>query len=193
MISDCDVWHAIDPQDLWVYDKLIVAKRLGYQCGPAGVQAPAGTYIVRPCVNFRMMGLGARIVNLTHTNQEQLVPDGHFWCEVFTGRHLSFDFNNGQQVLAVEGFRDSNRLDRFSKWKKVDEVFEVPALLQPIVDKYQWVNLEVIGDKVIEVHLRYNDDFSGHDCDEIIPIWKEDFYDSPAGDRIGFLLDRKGG
>lgn len=192
MISDCDVWLTIDPQDLWVYDKLIVARRLGYRCGPAGVQAPAGKYIIRPCVNYRMMGFGAKIVDLTDDNQDQMVPDGYFWCELFTGRHLSFDYHNGQQVLAVEGFRNSDRLDRFCRWRKIQDIFTVPEVLRPIVDKYQWVNIEVIGDKVIEVHLRYNDDFSGHDCDEIIPIWKEDFYNSPAGDRIGFLLNRKG-
>jgi hypothetical protein len=46
----------------------------------------------------------------------------------------------------------------------------------------------MIDDKIIEVHLRYNDDFANHDSNEIIPIWKENFYDSPCGERIGFLL-----
>jgi hypothetical protein len=53
------------------------------------------------------------------------------------------------------------------------------------------MNIELIDNNIVEVHLRYNDDFQGHDADEVIPIWKEDFYDSPCGDRIGFLLKRK--
>jgi hypothetical protein len=49
LISDCDVLDQIEPEDLWVIDKFILSKRLGYFCGPAGV-APgtAGKYIVRP-------------------------------------------------------------------------------------------------------------------------------------------------
>lgn len=187
MIDDADIWNVIDKQDLWIYDKLILAARLGYYCGPAGVQPKPGKYIVRPCVNFRMMGRGAQIIEVNTNND---VPDGYFWCEVFTGRHLSFDFHYGKQILAVEGFRSSDRLDRFSMWRKTDDVCKIPDLLTSIVEKYEWVNLEVIGDRVIEVHLRYNDDFYGHDGDTILPIWKENFHNSPCGDRIGFLIQK---
>jgi hypothetical protein len=48
--------------------------------------------------------------------------------------------------------------------------------------------VEVIGDKVIEVHFRYNDDFANHDATTIIPVWRDEFYSSPAGDRLGFIL-----
>jgi len=189
MIDDKDVWDFIDPEDLWIYDKLILSKRLKYDCGPAGVNpSKHNRYIVRPCVNFRMMGRNAKIIEMSSESDLDLVPDGFFWCEVFEGRHLSFDFYKGKQHLAVEGFRDSERLDRFSRWSKVDDTFILPDVLQPVASKYEWLNVEVIGDKVIEVHLRYNDDFSNHNSNEIIPIWKENFYSSPCGDRIGFLL-----
>ena len=54
--------------------------------------------------------------------------------------------------------------------------------------RYEWLNIEAIGDKIIEVHFRYNDDFANHNSDVIIPIWKENFYNSPCGDRIGFYI-----
>jgi hypothetical protein len=38
------------------------------------------------------------------------------------------------------------------------------------------------------VHFRYNDDFSNHNATTIIPVWKDEFYHSPSGDRLGFLL-----
>jgi len=188
-MNDCDVWKFIGESDLWIYDKLILSKRLGYYCGPAGV-APIKTdkYIVRPISNYRMMGRGSSIVKI-EANAD-VIPDGYFWCEIFTGRHLTFDYNYGRQCLAVEGFKDSERTDRFVLWKKVNDTFVLPEILNSIVTKYEWINNEVIGNKIIEVHLRYNDDFYNHDCDEIVPIWKEDFYDSPCGDRLGFLLKR---
>ena len=187
-MNDIDCWNTIDPSDLWVTDKLLLSKNLGYLCGPAGLPIPYdGHYIVRPCVNYRMMSRGASIQYLQ--KDCDIIPDGYFWCEVFEGRHLSFDFHYGEQVLAVEGFRnDPKRIDRFSMWKKVSDIYTVPTVLKDIVNRYEWVNLEVIGDKVIEVHFRYNDDFSGHNSDVIIPVWKENFHKSECGERIGFIL-----
>ena len=185
-LGDVDVWDAIALDDLWCLDKLILSKKLGYTCGPAGIApATAGQYVVRPIMNLKMMGVGAKIQYLASDS----IPDGYFWCELFTGRHLSFDYNWGKQILAVEGFRaDPTRLDRFSRWTKTNEDFKLPEILQTVADKYKWFNAEVIGNKVVEVHFRYNDDFANHDADTIIPVWKDKFYSSPAGDRIGFML-----
>jgi hypothetical protein len=190
MMNDVDVLNFIDPDDLWIYDKFILAKKLGYYCGPAGtVPQKPGEYIIRPCVNFLMMSVGAKVEKVYQYGSELDIPAGYFWCERFYGRHLSFDYQYGNQVLSVEGFRqDPNRLDRFSKWQKTKDILTLPDFLCIISEKYEWLNVECIGNKIIEVHLRYNDDFRGHDSDEIIPIWQENFYRSECGDRIGFLI-----
>ena len=185
-IGDIDVFDNISSDDLWCVDKLILSKKLGYKCGPAGIPPSVpGQYIVRPIVNLKMMGVGATIKYLDSDS----IPDGYFWCEMFTGRHLSFDYHWGKQTLAVEGFRsDTNRLDRFSRWTRVVDMFVLPEVLQNVADRYAWFNVEVIGNKVIEVHFRYNDDFANHNANTIIPVWQEEFYPSPAGDRLGFIL-----
>lgn len=186
-MSDKDVWEFINPDDLWIYDKLILSKKLGYYCGPAGVAPRCGSYVVRPCVNFEMMGHGASIMYLTP--EECNIPHGYFWCERFVGRHLSYDFHLGEQVLAVEGFKnDPDSLTRFSKWTKVDDKLVLPTMLQQIADRYAYLNVETVGGRVIEVHLRYNDDFRNHDGDTIIPVWKDSFYPSACGDRLGFIV-----
>lgn len=189
-MDDKDFWHTTHDNDLWLFDKLILARKLGYVCGPAGVAPPAeAVYVVRPCVNFRMMSRGASFMTLS-PDQHDAVPDGYFWCEMFLGRHLSFDYQFGQQVLAVEGFRDDPaRLDRFSRWQKITDQFKLPLLLAEVADRYKWMNVEVIGDRVIEVHLRYNDDFSNHTANVIVPVWQDKFYKSEAGDRLGFILE----
>jgi hypothetical protein len=187
MKYDDDVWETMNPQDAWVYDKLILAKRLGYECGPAGVAVKATAfYIVRPISNYRGMGLGSSIRLIT--KGEDIIPDGYFWCEVFQGRHFSFDYHYGQQCLAVEGIKDSSRTDRFAAWRKVDYKFDLPDFLRCIAKKHPEFNCEMIGNQIIEVHLRYNPDFVGHDSNEIIPIWRENFLDRPDADRVGFLL-----
>ena len=188
-MGDADVFDNIALEDLWCVDKLILAKKLGYICGPSGiVPLYPGQYVVRPLMNLKMMSRGAKIQYLDSDS----IPDGYFWCEVFTGRQLSFDYHWGKQVLAVEGFRnDPMRLDRFSRWTKIEDVFILPEILQEIADRYPWFNVEVIGDRVIEVHFRYNDDFANHNASTIIPVWKDEFYASAAGDRLGFILESK--
>lgn len=185
-IGDADVFDSIAVDDLWCVDKLILAKKLGYICGPAGIAPPrADTYVVRPIMNTRMMSAGARLQYLDSDS----IPDGYFWCEQFVGRHLSFDYNWGRQTLSVEGFRtDPERLDRFSRWTRTADVFELPEILQSVADRYEWFNAEAIDNRVIEVHFRYNDDFANHTANTIVPVWREGFYPSPAGDRLGFIL-----
>jgi len=197
-IDDKDVWHTLDSEDLWIYDKLILAKKLGYNAAPAGVAVnTAGWYIVRPITNLRMMSRGATKQWLTPDNTDA-VPDGYFWCETFQGDHISVDYHWGVQELTVQGFRDSDRLDRFCRWTKVNRNISLPPVLSDIAKKYEWINVEYVGRHAIEVHARYNDDFSNHSCDTIVPVWKDDlqhhrpvnsqWYDSPAGDRIGFWI-----
>ena len=200
-VSDRDVYDSCPPQWLWVYDKVIVARRQGIQAAPAGIPVPtAGEYIVRPITNIRMMGRGASRVWL-EPNDPDLVPDGYFWSEVLEGPHVSVDYHWGQQHLTVQGFRDDPaKLDRFSRWCKIDLDRPLPGMLHDLKYHQQWINVEYIGDRVIEIHLRYNDDFANHDADEIQPLWRGDsmitpqgwsWYHSPAGDRLGFWIKNK--
>jgi hypothetical protein len=184
-LGDTDIFDSIGTDDLWCVDKLILSKKLGYTCGPAGIPPVPGKYIVRPIVNLKMMSVGATIQYLDSDS----IPDGYFWCEIFTGRHLSFDYHWGKQTLAVEGFRtDPTRLDRFSHWTRINDIFTLPEVLQTVADRYEWFNVEVIGNRVIEVHFRYNDDFANHTATTIVPVWQDEFYPSLAGDRLGFVL-----
>jgi hypothetical protein len=200
-ISDCDVYDSCPPQWLWVYDKLIVARRQGIRAAPAGISVPtAGEYIVRPITNIRMMGRGAQRLWL-EPGDDHSVPDGYFWSEILTGPQLSVDYHWGQQGLTVQGFRDdAHRLDRFSRWCRVNRDRPLPAMLHDLKYYQEWINVEYIGDRVIEVHLRYNDDFANHDADEIIPVWRDQpmpqpqdytWYSSAAGDRLGFWIKNK--
>jgi len=200
-ISDLDVWSKCPTDWLWIYDKLIVARKQGMVAGPAGVPVPRDdTYIVRPITNIRMMGRGASLQHLRVANPDA-VPDGFFWSEILQGRHVSVDYNYGVQILAVEGFRDdATRLDRFSRWQRIFESYPLPEFVRELAVTTQWLNVEYIGSTVIELHLRYNDDFCNHDSDVIYPVWCDaagpqppftTWYDSPAGDRLGFWIEHK--
>jgi hypothetical protein len=164
------VWKTIDPNDIWVMDKLILSRKLGYISGPVGLDVPIpGYYIVRPCVNMIGLGLGARRV---FVEKETInLPVGYFWCEWFDGRHISIDYHWGKQTLAVEGFRDSHTFTHWKMWKRVDDKIALPLVLADLATKYEYINCEFIGGKLIEVHLRRNEDFSNN-IDLFIPVWE---------------------
>ena len=174
-------WLDTDPQDIWIYDKLIIARRLGYSCGPAGVDVPQdGKYIVRPCVNGVGLGLGASIQHLTVKGWTDHLPPGTFWCEIFEGDHISVDYEWGKQILAVQGHKPADTFTHWDRWVKVKDRIAVPKLLQPLTWKYRWMNCEYIGGKLIEVHLRRNPDFD-YDNQEFIPVWQGQDTTPPAG------------
>ena len=173
------VWQNISAKDMWVLDKLILSKYLGYSCGPAGIDVPTpGYYIVRPCVNALGLGLGASKEYLEcDTNH---LPLGSFWCEWFEGRHYSVDFFQQQQVLCVKGIRTSDNISRWDKWIKSHEAFAFPPFLSDIAQRYSYINLEFIEDKLIEVHFRLNEDFYGS-FSEFVPVWEGESTTPPEG------------
>lgn len=187
-MNDDKIWGTVEDDYLWIFDKLILSRKLGHVCGPVGCDVPKpGWYCVRPCVNVMGMGRGASIEYIV--DETDLYPAGYFWQERFEGRHLSVDYQDGKQVLAVEGFRHNKEdLVKFNKWIKVDITPELPPLVQGIVDRFPIVNVEMIAGKVIEVHLRGNPDFADG-CVECIPVWEGSWQiDCPPG--FVFVEDR---
>lgn len=180
--SEEGVWRLIEPDDIWVLDKLIVARKMGYVAGPVGTPVPfPGRYIVRPCVNPIGLGLNTTFENIQYST-DHLTP-GHFWCEVFKGDHYSVDFFYGEQYLTVKGYQDSDDFTKWHKWVRDDnKYFDLPDILDEIPFKYPWVNCEFIDGHLIEVHLRMNPDFNHIDNQqEYIPVWKGQPVTPPAG------------
>ena len=178
------VWKSINPDHIWVLDKLILSKKLGYNCGPTGVDVPQpGWYIVRPCVNAMGMGLGAQRIFIEKETMH--LPLGYFWCEWFDGDHYSVDYlpEYGTKILTVKGTKESKEeLVKWDKWEKVNHKKEhkIPNLLFPIILNYYRINLEYIGNKLIEVHFRENEDFK-NSISEFIPVWEGQETTPPDG------------
>lgn len=183
--SEEDAWINCKLNDLWLFDKLILSRKLGYVCGPAGIPVPKpGNYIVRPVTNIIGMGYGASFKHIE--NDTTHLPPGSFWCEVFEGRHISVDYHYGVPVLAVEGFRNpGDPLWKFSKWQKCADTLFMPLELS-VLRSFEYANIEFIGNKVIEVHMRGNPDFV-HGNNIAIPVWNNDDIDQPVTDELRYI------
>lgn len=169
---DDQQWLRAHPEDLWVFDKLILSRVLGYTCGPVGLDVPRPDfYCVRPITNVLGMGRSAEIIWISKSTDH--LPLGHFWCEVFDGAHLSVDYEDTNPVLSVIGEKDVlSPLYRWNSWRKVDFTLEFPELLKKLKGNYKYINCEFIGDNLIEVHFRRNPDFK-YGNSECIPVWKD--------------------
>ena len=107
------------------------------------------------------------------------LPPGHFWCEWFTGQHLSVDYEYGKCKLSVVGYRSTDDLTKWDKWEKVNYYMDFPSVLWKFKD-FPIVNCEFIGGKLIEVHFRENPDFK-HGNSEYIPVWEGQEINTPEG------------
>ena len=191
--DDQDAWEAY-PEHRWVFNKLEVALKLGYEAGPAAVPVKrSGSYIIRPLYNLYGMGIGARRIYLRRDDkqaieQHEFIPPGYFWCDFFEGIHYSIDLkyvyagiknekSRWETISTSIGTREGDDLSTFDSWELVNEVpnIEIPSWF----DQFQNVgiiNIEVIGKHIIEIHLRAgNTEFD--DCKvgtKLIPIFKND-------------------
>lgn len=166
-------WELIHNSDLWVYNKLMLSRSLGYQCGPTGSFVPKPDfYIVRPMMNMLGMGRFSR-KEYIYKHTDHYHP-AEFWCEIFEGPHLSVDFRNKKSELVVLGTKDEyDPLYKWQKWEKIDENINFPEILNDLIGDYEWINCEFIGNNLIEVHFRQNPDFR-HGNTVAIPVWEND-------------------
>ena len=166
-------WNTIHPSDLWVYNKLMLSRVLGYTCGPVGTTVPKPDfYIVRPSINLLGMGRFAR-KEWIEKDTNAFHP-AEFWCEIFTGEHLSVDFYQKNAELVVRGIKDDHDpLYKWQKWEKIDQKVDFPEILLELKGNYDWINCEFINGNLIEVHFRRNPDFR-YGNTVAIPVWDEE-------------------
>ena len=156
------------------FNKLWLSEKMQYNCGPCGI-APnnSGWYIVRPIYNLSGMSLGASKLWIPSDDYSR-VPPGYFWCQWFEGTQTSttYRWSDGQWVAqhCWKATRDHSNLSKFVKWQRNsnrDQYKTLPSFFNQLSD-VKLINVEHVGDKIIEVHLRDTPD----PCyDEIVPIW----------------------
>lgn len=166
-----DEWNSIHEEDLWVYNKLILNRRLGHLCGPTGCPVPhSGYYVVRPSINLLGMGRYSRIEWIDDSTDH--FHPAEFWCQVFEGDHYSVDFYYKKSKLVVLGEKYKyNPLYKWNKWTRINLEVDFPSILNNLKGDYEWINCEFIGNNLIEVHFRQNPDFRFGNT-VAIPVWK---------------------
>lgn len=211
-MTDAEAWAA-NPRHRWVYSKLAVAETQGIACAPLGVEPPSYPVIVRPITNLHGMALGARVV------REGPIPyePGLFWSEILRGPHWSIDFGimleTGRSLWqAARGIIREDTLEPLAWIQEPSVPREIERaardwLFDHLTGYDGPLNVELIGDKVIEVHLRHSTDFSAVPAGERaigiplrgpvnvegLPAWVQPSGEDESPVRTGFLVVRAAG
>jgi hypothetical protein len=161
--DDPDSWRWY-PAHRFVYDKIAVALSQGLDAAPHGVPPPWFPVFSKPVINLKGMGAGSRVLASVADYNAHAAP-GHMWMTLLTGRHVSSDVAvvNGEPCWWRHCTGVPGEAGTFDYWT-------MHAASDPAIEEYcgAWVrshlrgytgmlNIETIGDRIIEVHLRFSD------------------------------------
>jgi hypothetical protein len=158
---DAYLWH---PAHRWVYNKLWVAESQGLACGPHGVTPSVFPVFSKPIVNLRGMGAGSRVLSSLAEYERHQAP-GHLWMTLLEGEHVSSDVvvQNGVAVWFRHSMGVPGGEGTFDYWIiEADGRHTLEAYLCEWIEAHLatytgMINVETIGGRIIEVHLRFSD------------------------------------
>lgn len=161
--EDSDAWQWF-PQHRWIYDKLAVAQSQGLRAAPHGVMPPSFPVFSKPLVNLRGMGIDSRIIRSAEDYRAQMRP-GHFWTELLSGEHVSTDVavQDGRAKWWRHAVGVPGPGGTFDRWiVQADGRDELEAacggwIARHLAGYTGMLNLETIGGRIIEGHLRFAD------------------------------------
>lgn len=145
-----------------VYNKLEIAKVQNLNCNPLPCLPNKYPIVSKPIINLYGMGLNSKKINNKREFLKEF-PSNNFWCEFLDGEHISWDFiiRNGKIEYYTCFFGKKKTFGTFKYWSQINKKEIFPNILL-IINKYLInytgsLNMETLGDKVIEVHLRMGD------------------------------------
>lgn len=161
--EDSDAW-SWNPRHRWIYDKLAVALSQGLEAAPHGVAPSHYPVFSKPIYNLKGMGVGSLALRSAEDYALAYRP-GHFWCTLLEGEHLSSD------IALVDGVAQwwrhakgvATERGTFDRWEvQADGAPEVEEWCAPWCRRHLagytgMINLETIGGRIIEAHLRFAD------------------------------------
>jgi len=166
VVIPTDDEHAYElyPEHRWIYNKLLICDTQGLDGAPHGIPPPSFPVFSKPIYNMHGMGVGGRII---HSAEEMSagINAGHMWMTLADGEHVSSDavVIGGEPQWWRHCIGKALSEGTFDYWTMLAED-------RPQIEDYcgNWlrrnlkgysgaVNIETIGGRIIEVHLRFAD------------------------------------
>ncbi len=191
--EDSDAWQWY-PAHRFVYDKLALALSQNLDAGPHGTAPPRYPVFSKPIVNLKGMGIGSRVL-ASPADYEKHYTAGHFWMTFLHGRHVSCDAAvvDGEPLWWRHVTGKPAGEGTFDYWivhAEPDPGIEshCGAWIEKNLAGYTgMLNLETIGETIIEAHLRFADqwpDLYGPGwVDAVVGLYERGHWDFSDDDR----------
>lgn len=162
-IKDYDAYVRC-PEFRWAYNKLLVAEKQGLLSAPHGVVPPHFPVFSKPIYNLNSMGADSRVLRNSAEYHEHSKP-GHMWSELLVGEHISTDVLVFDGSIVWHSHTRGHPLEggTFDRWDVNVQCNENLLLYLKQFVRQNFggysgsMNLETIGGKLIEMHLRFSD------------------------------------
>lgn len=161
------------PQFKWVYDKYKICNHFGTKTySNTDFKGENYPYILKP--RFNLLGMGKNsFLSFSTTDTKQKLHKLHLnkhnmiAQEYLCGLHISTDLlvKSGEILQKVSFIGHSNEYGLFDYWQST---INHPSIVDDISKTIGWtggMNVETIGNKVIEVHLRPAIQFADINCE----------------------------
>ncbi|MGV6808673.1 MAG: hypothetical protein ACWA5U_02255 [bacterium] len=179
-VNDAHAWR-LNPAYRHVYNKLWLAQAQGLRAAPLGINpqlfgfAEQDEVFVKPITNLAGMSLNAGV----HRVADLSYRAGSFWCERLIGQQTSTDclvLNGQTQWFAHTLAAAEKNQQRPIYWQIGVDLPQIEPLLSAFIAEhlshYTGIcNVEMIGDKLIEMHLRGSNGFYDFYGDDFISAW----------------------
>lgn len=158
----------------FVYNKLELIKSQNITCAPIGVYPQTYPIVIKPIINLFGMSKNVIVVN-SDDEYEVALKDkknpGSFWMPQLKGNHYTIDlfiidsnivFFNAFQSITSSRFKHKQNIGLFSEHIYIKN-YSLPAKCDEFIKAYipnytGFLNIEIIDDIIIEIHLRWNGD-----------------------------------
>lgn len=162
--TDDQLAYQLYPKHRWIYNKLLICETQGLENAPHDIMPPHFPVFSKPIYNLRGMGKGGKIIESPEQFKAEVEP-GHMWMTLLTGEHVSTDAAviDGEPVWWRHTVGEALKEGTFDYWTILGEA-------RPSIESYcgDWlrahlkgytgcVNFETIAGGIIEVHLRFAD------------------------------------
>lgn len=154
--------YCLNPQHNWVYNKLVVANKQDIKAGPHGTTITNYPVFSKPIYNLRSMGAGIEVFNNAEEYYQSLKP-GYMWSTLLTGEHFSSDVavidGKVEWICHTKGFPlESGTFDYWALQNNKQLHDIIGDFVANHLSTYTgMLNFETIGNKIIEIHLRFAD------------------------------------
>lgn len=177
-VSDVEAYQYY-PQFNWIYNKIKICETQNIICAPTPINSESYPIFVKPIINLWGMAAGAHVVS-SHVEMEDLFQPGEFWMPYFDGTQYSTDcaIVNGKLnwVCHAKANPFTNLSGTFDYWEIIpNDILDVCILIidwvkDNLSDYTGMLNIETIGNNIIEVHLRLSPQF--------IDLYPKDFLEA---------------